>query len=90
MVKRSRGALLLTAGVLLGAGAASTATALVTYFTRYSTFDSIEGEVGFDLYFSITRMAPAEKAAVVSGALLIVVALVLLLTGRRRITAGSE
>ena len=89
-MKRDTGALLLTAGVLLGAGAASTVTALVTYFTRYSAFNWIEGEVGFDLYSSITRMAPAEKAAIVSGGVLIVVALVLLLAGRRRTTARSE
>jgi hypothetical protein len=78
--------ILVLSALSLGAGLASASTALVTYFTRYSRFDALFGEVDATLYAQITQMAPAEKAALVAAALLIAASLAGLLTLLRRPT----
>jgi hypothetical protein len=75
--------------VLFGAGVASAVTALATYFTRYSTFDSIEGEVSFELYVAITRMAAVEQTALVVGGVLVILAIVLLVASRIRLSGQA-
>jgi hypothetical protein len=88
-VQQPRGALLAVAGALFGAGVASAVTALGTYFIRYSSFDSIEGEVSLELYVAITRMAVAEKAALALGGVLVVISLALLVWNRNRLSRRS-
>lgn len=86
-VSVSRRARLLLSALLFGAGVAAASTALLTYFTRYSRFDSLIGEIDAALYAQITEMAPAEEVALVTGALLIAAALVVLVSMRRRASA---
>jgi hypothetical protein len=53
--------------LLIGAGTAAAATAAATYFTRYSAFDSLYGEIDSTLYLRITTMTSFEKTAVICG-----------------------
>lgn len=80
----SRARVLVISALLFGAGAASALTALTTYFTRYSRFDSLLGEIDATLYAQITQMAIAEKTALIAGALLAAASLAGLLTLLRR------
>ena len=75
-----RNRILVLSALSLGAGLASASTALLTYFTRYSRFDALFGEIDATLYTQITQMAPDEKAALVAAALLVAPSLVGLLS----------
>ena len=75
--------------LLVGAGLAASMTATLSYFTRYSMFDALYGEIDSTLYLRITAMTPFEKAAIVCGiaAVLVGIALALArLIGARRST----
>ena len=53
--------------LLVGAGLATATTAALSYFTRYSMFDALYGEIDSTLYLLITAMTSFEKAAVACG-----------------------
>ena len=74
-VSTSRRRVLVVSALLFGAGAASAITAMVTYFTRYSRFDSLIGEIDATTYAQITQMTTAEKTALILGALLVAASL---------------
>lgn len=80
----SRARVLVVSALLFGAGVASALTALETYFTRYSRFDGLIGEIDAALYAQITQMAAAEKTALIAGALLVAASIAGLLTLLRR------
>jgi hypothetical protein len=63
---------------------ASTLTALGTYFTRYSRFDGLIGEIDVALYAQTTQMAVVEKTALIAGALLVAASIAELTTLLRR------
>lgn len=73
--------------LLIGAGVAAAATACLTYFTRYSMFDALYGEIDTSLYLQITQMSSMEKAAILFGIVAVllgfILAVVRLVTGRR-------
>lgn len=59
--------LLVFSPLLVGAGLAAAATALLSYFTRYSLFDALYGEIDSTLYLRITAMTSFEKTAIACG-----------------------
>lgn len=63
--------------LLVGAGLAAAATAVLGYFTRYSMFDALYGEIDSTLYLRITAMTSFEKAAIVCGSAAVLVGLAL-------------
>ncbi|WP_411699053.1 hypothetical protein [Conyzicola sp.] len=65
--------------LLIGAGFAAALTAALSYFTRYSMFDALHGEIDSALYLRITAMTSFEKAAVVCGIAALFVGLALTL-----------
>ncbi|GAB3605387.1 hypothetical protein GCM10027413_07960 [Conyzicola nivalis] len=73
--------------LLVGAGVACAATALLGYVTRYSMFDGLYAEIDPTLYLRITAMTSFEKAAVVCGIAAVVsglaIAVVRLIVARR-------
>ena len=69
--------LIVIACVLVGAGLATAATAGLRYFTRYSMHDSLAGEIDPTLYLRLTSMTPFEKGAIVVGAVMVLIGLVL-------------
>lgn len=90
---RHRRSVLLLAASLLGLGVATGCTACGIYFSRYSSFDALDSEIDQDLYLQITRLAPAEWAAVQVGATLVLLAGVLLVSTAvvtRRAGSGSR
>ena len=62
---------------LIGAGLATTATAAVSYFTRYSMFDALYAEIDSTLFLRITAMTTFEKTAIICGVAAVLIALVL-------------
>ena len=63
--------------LLVGAGLAAAATAVLGYFIRYSTFDSLYGEIDSTLYLRMTATTSFEKTVVVCGAAAVVIGLTL-------------
>jgi len=63
--------------LLIGAGVAAAATAGLTYFTRYSMFDAMYGEIDTSLYLQITQMSSMEKAAILFGLVAVLVGFIL-------------
>lgn len=59
----------------LGGGIASIAAALLIYFTRYSAFDALYGEVDMALYLQVTAMSATEKVVILVGVFLLVTAI---------------
>ena len=59
--------LVVFSALLVGAGLAAAATAVTSYFTRYSMFDALYGEIDSTLYLRITAMTSFEKTAIVCG-----------------------
>jgi hypothetical protein len=53
--------------LLIGAGLAAAATAVFGYFSRYSAFDALYGEIDPTLYVRITAMTSFEKTAIACG-----------------------
>ena len=75
-MSNGRARTLAISALLLGAGVASVVIALTTYFTRYSRFDALIGEIDPTVYSQITQMAMAEKSALIAGAVLVAVSFV--------------
>lgn len=72
--------------LLAAAGVTAVVTAMGGYFTRYSRFDSLYGEIDPTLYARITTMTGFERAAILAG--LIAVLLGCALAAAHLIRAG--
>ena len=80
---------IVVSALLVGAGLAAAATAVLSYFTRYSMFDALYGEIDSTLYLRITAMTSFEKTAIVCGVAAVLIGLTLAaarLIGARRLT----
>jgi hypothetical protein len=66
--------------VLIAAGLAAAATAVLGYFVRYSMFDALVGEIDMTLYLRITGMTAFEKTVIVCGIAAVLIGVVLAVT----------